>query len=297
MNKRLSRNDILFNAFVTLFSIAALLATLYPLYFVAIASISAPEDIVNGKVILFPSGINFKAYEHIIADSRIWIGYRNTILYTLFGTWFGTAVTVLSGYSLSRKDLPGRGIIMKFMVFTMFFNGGLIPTYLVVKNLHLLNTPLALVIVGSVWVFNIIISKTFFENSIPTELMEAAFIDGCGNFRFFLSVVLPVSKSIIAVVALFYAVGQWNSYFNAIIYVTQRELYPLQLVLREILVQGQVVSTITDSSELEAIAEKQRLAEVVKYGVAIVSSLPLICAYPFLQKYFVKGVMVGSLKG
>jgi putative aldouronate transport system permease protein len=179
----------------------------------------------------------------------------------------------------------------------MFFNGGLIPLYMVVKDLHLLNTPYVLMIVGSVWVFNIIIAKTFFEYTIPNELLEAAFMDGCGNLRFFLSIVLPVSKSIVAVIALFYAVGQWNSYFNALIYVTEKELFPLQLILRGILIQGQALTDVTDASELDALAQMQHIAEVIKYGVVIVSTLPLICIYPFLQKYFVKGVMIGSVKG
>jgi putative aldouronate transport system permease protein len=297
MNKLANKQDLFFNTAVTLLTIAALLVTLYPLFFVAIASISTPDHILVGQVLFWPSGIDFSAYKFILADRDIWLGYRNTVFYTVFGTLFSVIVTLLCGYALSRKDLVGRGWIMKFMVFTMFFNGGLIPTYMVVKSLHLLNTPYVIIVVGSVWVFNIIIAKTFFEHTIPGELMEAAFMDGCGNLRFFLSIVLPVSKSIVAVIALFYAVGQWNSYFNALIYVTKKELFPLQLILREILIQGQALTDVSDASELDALAQRQRIAEVIKYGVVIVSTLPLICVYPFLQKYFLKGVMIGSVKG
>ncbi|QNK57902.1 carbohydrate ABC transporter permease [Paenibacillus sp. PAMC21692] len=297
MFARESKSDILFNIIVTAIALVALLVTFYPLYFITIASISSPEDILSAKVIFKPSGVDFSAYQFIFEDERIWKGYANTILYTVCGTLFGVGVTTLAGYALSRQDLAGRGWLMKVMVFTMFFNGGLIPTYMVVKELNLLNTPFVLMILGSVWVYNIIISKTFFEQTIPKELLEAAFIDGCGNFRFFMSVVLPVSKSVIAVIALFYAVGHWNSYFNALIYVTERKLYPLQLILRDILVQGQTLPAPSDASELEALAEKQRIAEVIKYGVVIVSSLPLLVIYPFLQRFFVKGVMIGSVKG
>ncbi len=297
MLARMNRADIAFDTAVTLIACLALLMTFYPLYFIAIASVSSPEDIVSAKVIFAPSGLSFSAYEYIFQDNRIWKGYMNTIIYTVLGTLLGLAVTTLAGYALSRKDLVGRGLIMKIMVFTMFFNGGLIPTYLVVKELHLLNTPWVLIIIGSVWVYNIIICKTFFEHTISKELLEAAFMDGCGNLRFFISIVLPLSKAIVAVIALFYAVGHWNSYFNALIYVTERKLYPLQLILREILVQGQALQPPTDAAELEALAEQQRIAEVIKYGVVIVSSLPLLCVYPFLQRFFVKGVMIGSVKG
>ncbi|WP_127588999.1 carbohydrate ABC transporter permease [Paenibacillus koleovorans] len=297
MIKRNTKEDIVFDAVILFLAVGALLITLYPLYFVVIASISSPEHILSGQVLFAPRGIDFAAYKFIFQENRIWTGYRNTILYTVAGTSISVVVTILAGYALSRKDLLGRGWIMKLMVFTMFFNGGLIPTYMVVKDLNLLNTPLALILIGSVWVYNIIITKTFFENMIPKELLEAAFIDGCGNWRFFLSIVLPLSKSIVAVIALFYAVGQWNSYFNALIYVSKKELFPLQLILRDILVQGQALSTPTDASELDAFAEKQRIAEVIKYGVVVVSTLPIICVYPFLQRFFVKGVMIGSVKG
>jgi len=293
----MTKGDVVFNTVVTALTVLALLVCLYPLYFVLIASVSQPEDIVSGKVFLLPSGTSFSAYEFIFKEKDIWMGYRNTIFYTVCGTAFGVIVTVLAGYALSRKDLIGRNLIMKIMVFTMFFNGGLIPTYMVVNKLGLINTPFVLIIVGSVWVYNIIIARTFFQSTIPDELLEAAFLDGCGNFRFFVSIVLPVSKAIIAVIALYYAVGHWNSYFNALIYLTKKQLFPLQLILRDLLLQGQQLVSSMDADEIETLVERQRIAEIIKYGIIVVSSVPMICAYPFLQKYFVKGVMIGSVKG
>ena len=199
--------------------------------------------------------------------------------------------------ALSRKELWGRNVIMKLMVFTMFFSGGLIPTYMVVNGLGLVNTRLVLILLGSVSVYNMIIARTFFQNTLPEELFEAAELDGCGTARFFLQIALPLSKAIVAVIALYVAVSHWNSYFTAMIYTTNTKLYPLQLVLRDILILGQSLTNITDASELEAMAERQRIAQIIKYVVIIVSSAPAIAAYPFLQKYFVQGVMIGSVKG
>lgn len=289
--------DRVFNIIVTVISLAALVAALYPLYFVLIASISSPEDITLGKVIFLPSNINFRAYQFVLEEARIWLGYANTIFYTVFGTLLGITVTLLAAFALSRKELKGRGIIMKLFVFTMFFSGGLIPTYIVISRLHLVNTRLVLVLLGSVTVYNMIIARTFFQNTLPEELVEAAELDGCGIARFFFSIALPLSKAIIAVIALYIGVSHWNSYFNAMIYVTSQKLYPLQLVMRDILILGQSLTNITDASELEALAERQRIAQVIKYVVIIISSAPIISVYPLLQKYFVQGVMIGSVKG
>lgn len=293
--KHKSQKDVLFDSTVTVLTVLALLITFYPLYFVLIASISRPEAIFSGKVIFFPSGFDLTAYKFIFAEDRIWRGYINTISYTVFGTLYGTIITLLAGYALSRKDLIGRNLIMKLMVFTMFFQGGLIPTYVLVNSLGLINSYFVLIIVGTVWVFNIIIARTFFQSTLPDELLEAAVIDGCGNLRYFLFIAMPLSKSVIAVIALFYAIGQWNSYFNALIFTTDRKLYPLQLVLRDLLVQGQ--SLAGNTTDLHSRAERQKFAEVIKYATIIVSSLPIICVYPFIQKYFVKGIMIGSVKG
>ena len=295
--KRIGRQDRIFNFIVAFMSLIALIITLYPLYFVLIASISSPENVLAGKVILKPVGVTFSGYEFVFREKDIWLGYRNTIFYTFFGTLFGTAVTIMAGYALSRKDLYGRPVIMKIMVFTMFFKGGLIPTYTVVSSLNLVNSPLVLILLGSVLVFNIIIARTYFQNTLPDELLEASHIDGCGDMRFFLTIAIPLSKAIIAVIALYYAIGHWNSYFNALIYVNKKELFPLQIVIRQILLQGQYLSNAVDSTEIEAIIEMQKIAEMIKYGVIVVSTLPVILLYPFLQKYFVKGVMIGSVKG
>ena len=206
-------------------------------------------------------------------------------------------VTLLAAYASSRSDLPGRGIFIKLALFTMFFNGGMIPTYLVMKNLNLTNTRLILILMGMFICYNMIIARTFFATNIPKELLEAAFIDGCGNIRFFFSIVMPLSKAIIAVIALYIGIQYWNGYFTALIYVTKRDLFPLQLILREILVLGQTLSQGSEGMDVEAIIEMQKISETIKYGVIIVSMLPVMLVYPFIQKYFVQGVMIGSVKG
>lgn len=297
MTIKAGKEDRIFNIVVTAVSAIVLLLVLYPLYFVIIASFSSPEDISLGKVRFLPSGINFSAYKFVLEEWKIWRGYLNTIFYTMCGTLLGMSVTLTAAFALSRKELPGRTVIMKLFVFTMFFSGGLIPTYMVVSGLHLVNTRAVLIIMGTVTVYNMIIARTFFQNSLPEELFEAAELDGCGIGQAFFRIALPCSKAIIAVIALYVGVSQWNSYFTAMIYVTDQKLYPLQLVLRDILIQGQQLTQITDPSEIEALVERQKVAQIIKYVVIIISSLPVICVYPFLQKYFVKGVMIGSVKG
>jgi ABC-type glycerol-3-phosphate transport system permease component len=296
MKTKKFNSDNIFVIIMTVFSVLALIIAIYPLYFVVIASFSSPENISLGKVIFLPSGFNISAYRFVLSEPRIWLGYKNTILYTIVGVMGGSMVTLLASYALSRKDLKFRAPISLFMIFTMFFSGGLIPTYIIVSRLHLINTPYVLMILGSVSVYNAIIARTFFQN-LPGELLDAAQIDGCTNTRFFFCIALPLSKAIIAVIALYYAVGHWNSYFNAMIYVSNRKLFPLQLVLREILVLGQSLTNITDPTEVEALVARQQVAQIIKYVVIIISSLPVICVYPFLQKYFTQGVMIGSIKG
>ena len=272
-----------------------LLVVIYPLYFVIIASISDPDAINSGSVLFLPHGITFEGYIRIFEDKRILMGYRNTLVYTFVGTLLGVMSTLLAGYSLSRKDLVGRNWIMGIIIFTMYFNGGLIPTYMLVKSLGLTNTPWIIIILGSIGVYNIIITRTYFQSTISQELLEAAFIDGCTNEMFFLKIVLPLSKAITAVIALYYAVGHWNSFFSALIYLNDQKLYPLQLILRDILIKSQILQqSITDN---DTIGKQERIAESIKYGVVIISSLPVIMIYPFIQKYFVKGVMIGSVKG
>lgn len=294
-SNRQSAFDIGFDVVSTLLLIVALLIVLYPLYFVLIASISDANSISLGKVILLPKNIDFVGYRRILQDNRIMNGYVNSILYTVASTVIGTITTILAGYSFSRTDLVGRKVLMMVYVFTMYFTGGLIPTYLVVKDVGLLGSPWAVILMGAISVYNIIIARSFFSSSIPVDLYEAAQLDGCSNGRFFISIVVPLSKSIIAVIALYYAVAQWNGYFNALIYLNKQSQYPLQMVLREILLSSQSVQA--DVTDVDAIQEMQRIAATIKYGVIVVASLPMLILYPFIQKYFVKGVMIGSVKG
>ena len=294
-SNRQSAFDIGFDVVSTLLLIIALLIVLYPLYFVLIASISDANSISLGKVILLPKNIDFVGYRRILQDNRIMHGYVNSILYTVASTVIGTMTTILAGYSFSRTDLVGRKALMMVYVFTMYFSGGLIPTYLVVKDVGLLGSPWAVILMGAISVYNIIIARSFFSSSIPVDLYEAAQLDGCSNGRFFISIVVPLSKSIIAVIALYYAVAQWNGYFNALIYLSKQNQYPLQMVLREILLSSQSVQA--DVTDVDAIQEMQRIAATIKYGVIVVASLPMLMLYPFIQKYFVKGVMIGSVKG
>lgn len=294
-SNRQSAFDIGFDVVSTLLLIVALLIVLYPLYFVLIASISDANSISLGKVILLPKNIDFVGYRRILQDNRIMNGYVNSILYTVASTVIGTITTILAGYSFSRTDLVGRKALMMVYVFTMYFSGGLIPTYLVVKDVGLLGSPWAVILMGAISVYNIIIARSFFSSSIPVDLYEAAQLDGCSNGRFFISIVVPLSKSIIAVIALYYAVAQWNGYFNALIYLSKQSQYPLQMVLREILLSSQSVQA--DVTDVDAIQEMQRIAATIKYGVIVVASLPMLILYPFIQKYFVKGVMIGSVKG
>ena len=289
-------SDQIWNVFSILFASIVLILCLYPLYFVLIASVSDPTMVNSGKVILFPKGITFSAYKFILAEKDIWIGYRNTILYTVGSVLVGAAITIPAAYALSRKDLVGKNVVLKFLTFLMFFNGGLIPTYIIVNKLHLLNTAAILIILNCVTVQNIIVARTFFISNIPDELLEAASLDGCGNLQFFYKIVLPLSKSIIAVIVLYIAVWQWNSYFNALIYTTNRNLQPLQMVLRDILIQGQNlnIGEEMDAAMIEYLVE---IANLIKYGVIVMAIVPILCFYPFVQKYFEKGVLVGSVKG
>jgi len=291
----MSKSDIVFLFIVYATVILISVIILYPLWFVIIASISDPNLVATGEVLLLPKGITFEGFKYIFRDPRIWSGYYNTIRYTVVGTMLALFITIPAGYALSRTDMMGRGLIMKLLIVTKYFSGGLIPTYLVVKSLGLVNTPYVLMILGSFSVFNLILCRTYFLNTMPIELQEAAEIDGCGIFQYFMKIVIPLSKSIIAIMVLYYAVGHWNSFFNGLIYVTDSDLYPLQLILRDILITGQSVDPATvDPESLELM---KQIARTIQYGVIIVSSLPVLVLYPFVQKHFVKGVMIGSVKG
>lgn len=271
-----------------------LLLVIYPLYFIVIASISDPAAVARGEVWLIPKGINLDGYQAIFKNKDIWSGYGNSLKYTIIGTAVNIGLTIPAAFALSRNELRGRKFIMTLITFTMFFGGGLIPTYLLVDKLGINNTMWALILPGAVSVFNLIVSRTFFVQSIPEELFEASKVDGCSYFGFFFKIVLPLAKPIIAVMVLMYAVGHWNSYFNALIYIRDRALYPLQVILRELLIQQEAAGMAQDAM---ALAEQQKLADMLKYGVIIVSSLPVLCIYPFVQKHFVQGMMIGSVKG
>ena len=286
--------DKAFQFMLYLLSIALLILVVYPLYFVVIASFSDPSAVASGQVWLWPKEFTLDGYEEILKHSEIWIGYRNTILYTVAGTIFAMIVNIFAAYALSRKDLVGRRFLMLLFIFTMFFNGGLIPTFLTVKDFHLYNTYAVMIVPFAVSTYNIIVARTFFETTIPEELNDAAKIDGCGNLRYFFKRVVPLSKAILAVIGLWTAVGLWNSYFNALIYLKDADKYPLQLILRNILITSNMQMSFGSG---EAMQIAIRLSNLMRYSVIIVSTLPIMCFYPFVQKYFNQGVMIGAVKG
>ena len=291
---RRTRADKAFDLMDYIFLTVAFLLVAYPLYFVVIASVSDPIAVYEGRVIFYPIKPTLEGYRRILSYSTLFTGYKNTLLYTLVGTSINVVLTITAGYALSRKELVGRNIMMMGVMITMIVSGGMIPNYLLVQELNLYNTMWALILPGAVSTWNLIVTRTFFQQTIPDELREAADLDGCSDTAFFLRVVLPLSTSIIAVMILFYAVSHWNSYFNALIYLSSTAKYPLQLVLRNIL----IVNTLDDMvNDVATQAAQQRMGDLIKYGMIIISSLPLLILYPFLQKYFVQGVMIGAIKG
>lgn len=289
-------SELSFSIILAILCVAIFLLIAYPLYFIIIASISDSVLVSTGKVLLFPKGISFFGYSEIFQDSRIWTGYRNTIFYTFAGTAVNLLVTLPAAYVLSRKEFKAAKFIMFAFVFTMFFNGGLIPTYLLMKDLQLINTVWVFIIPFCVNVFYLIIARTFFETSLPKELYEAAAMDGCSHFTYFLKVALPLSKAMLSVIGLYYLVGHWNNFFTGLIYIRSNDLQPLQIVLRDILLSNQVFSGGAGTGGSVG-GYAQRYADQIKYGVIIISTLPILLVYPFIQKYFDKGVMIGSVKG
>ena len=293
-----STDDRIINGAAFLLSALALILTLYPLIYVISASFSDPVAVTRGELWLLPKGITLDGYEMIFDYNPIWTGYRNTIFYAVFGTFLNLMFTLPCAYALSRRDMRGRTVIMLLFTFTMFFSGGMIPTYLSMKQFNLLNTIWSVLVPGMVSVTNMIIARTYFSTSLSWELQEAARIDGCSNTRLFLSIVMPLSMPMIAVITLYYVVGHWNSYFNALIYLSNEKLYPLQLFLRNILLLDQMTEMMEgDSEALQELMRRIQLKESMKFGIVVVSSLPVLVLYPFLQKYFVKGVMIGAIKG
>jgi multiple sugar transport system permease protein/putative aldouronate transport system permease protein len=295
MNVTYTKSDITFYTVITVILTAFFLIVLYPCIFVISASFSSGSAVQAGRVILFPVDVSLEGYKTVFNTGNIWTGFRNSILYTFFGTLINIIMTMTAAYGLSRTDVPGRNGFMLLFTFTMFFNGGMIPTYMLIRNLHMLNTPWALIIPGAIGVYNMIIARTFIQNSIPGELLDAAKIDGCTDIGYYVRIVLPLSKAIIAVLVLFYGVGHWNAYFNPMIYLNTKSLYPLTIFLRDILMATQIdPSTISDPEAQLRLAEA---AAVIKYALIVVTLIPVIIIYPFVQKYFVKGVMIGSVKG
>lgn len=290
--KKISQDKIV-NILFYVIAVLMIIVVIYPLWFVVVASFSNPADVANGEVWLWPKKWDISGYRELFKQAQIWRSYGNTILYTVVGTLIALAVNVPAGYAMSRSDLKGKKWINIFYLIPMFVSGGLIPTYFVVKAFGLLDTFWVMVLPFSVSTYNIIVVRTFFKESLPETLWEAAQLDGCGTFRYFIQFAIPLSKAILAVVGLWTAVGIWNSWFNALIYVQNENLVPLQLLLRRILITNQSLlgaATGTMAQEL------RQLSDMMKYASIVVSTLPIMCLYPFLQKYFNQGVMIGAVK-
>ena len=288
--------DRAFNIFIYVFSALIILIVVYPLIFVLSASFSSPSEIIRGNVIFWPKGLNLDSYKAIISNSRILRGYGNTVFISVVGTAINIAMTTMCAFPLSNKKLAGRNVLTIFITFTMFFNAGMIPNYLLMKDLKLLNSYMVLMLPGAISVYNMLVMRNYFQSSIPGELIEAARMDGCGNLRTLFKIVLPLSKAIMAVMLIFYVAGHWNAYFSAMMYITDKDKYPLQLVLREILIQA---SSYTEEGLGQgfSVVDASLKEVVIQYATIVVSSIPVMLLYPLMQKYFVKGVMIGAVKG
>jgi putative aldouronate transport system permease protein len=292
-NKKILTGDSVFVFFMYLITVLVFIIIAYPLWFIIIASVSNSNLVNIGKVHFWPKDIRWYGYEQVFHDARIWKGYYNTILYVAAGTFLNIAVTMPAAYALSRHEFKARNIVMFYFVFTMFFGGGLIPLYMTVNALHLINTKTILIIMVAVNTYNLIIARTFVEN-IPNELYESAVIDGCSHFRFFFQIVMPLSKAVVSVLILYYAVFHWNDFFNALIFNSDNSNDPLQIVLRRILILNEAFANGNGGVQG---GYAQSSADQVKYAVMIISTVPILCFYPFIQKYFAKGVMIGAIKG
>ncbi|MEU4393012.1 carbohydrate ABC transporter permease [Kribbella sp. NPDC023855] len=289
-----TRSDRIFLIGVKVMLTVALVAVLVPLIYVVANSFSSAGAVSSGQVFLWPVEPSLRAYQEALSDPQILKGYYNSLVYAVGGTFISVTLTIAIAYPLSRKTFFGRNVIMSLLLFTMLFSGGLIPTYLVVQDLGMLNTRWAMVIPSAIGVWQVIIARTFFRSTIPDDLYEAAVLDGASDLRFLWSVVLPLSKPVIAVIALMYAIFQWNTYFDALVYLKDPGLYPLQIVLRNILILN---STTGAAADISATLERQQLANVLKYALIVISSLPVLLIYPFIARHFTKGVMVGAVKG
>lgn len=288
-------NDKFFDAFTLVLLTIVLIIVAYPLYFVIIASFSNPAQVSNGNVMFIPKGFTLDGYKAVFKESQVVRGFLNSLLYTFIGTSVNLVVTLPAAFALSRPNLKGKGFIMVFFILPMYISGGMIPTYLVVKNLNLYNSMWSLILPGAISIYNLIICRTFFANTIEQGLVEAAKIDGCSNWKFFFHIALPLSKAIIAIMVLFYGVAHWNAYFNSMIYLRDMEKFPLQLILRTLLMKIPKATEI--AGNVQEAQRQLQIAELMKYSLIVVSSIPVLILYPFVQKHFVKGVMIGSLKG
>jgi putative aldouronate transport system permease protein len=289
-----STGDKVFLIAIYAILIVVLIVVLYPLIYILSSSFSSPSAVSSGSVWLWPVAFSLKGYEALLNTPQIVTGYANSLFYTAAGTIISVTLTVMIAYPLSRRSFFGRNGLMMLITFTLLFSGGLIPTYMVVKELGLIDTRWALLIPNAIWVWQVIIARSFFQNSIPEELLEASEIDGCSDLRFIWSVVIPLSKPILAVLLLIYAVGQWNAYFDALIYLKSADKFPLQLILRSIIIQNNSGNTVADALKQ---VERQQLSDLLKYSLIVVATLPVLIIYPFVQRYFVQGLLVGSVKG
>ena len=289
-----AEDKVLYTISYTLLTLI-IIVTMYPLIFVLSSSFSSGEAVTGGRVLLWPVDFSTQGYKIIFSYKAVWTGYKNTIIYTLGGTAINLVLTIMAAYPLSRKDFYGRKLYMTIFMITMFFSGGMIPKYILMSDLKLTNTRWSILLYGAIGISNLIIMRTYFINSIPSELLEAARIDGITDWGYLFRIVLPLSKTIMAVVAMYYAVGHWNSYFSAMMYLRDRELRPLQMVLRDILSSSRM--DLSEIQDAEVLAQMAGAADVMKYALIVVAAVPILCVYPFIQKYFEKGVMIGSVKG
>lgn len=293
-----SKDDLAVDTAVLLLTIVTLIIVVYPLIFVLSASVSEPLSVVRGEVRLLPVGFTLEGYGRILEYKPVWRGYANTIVYTVCGTIVSLVATIPGAYVLSRREIRGHGFFTTYFAITMFFNAGLVPTYLAVQSYGMLDTMWPLILGSAVSMSHLIVVRTYFNTSIPKDLSEAAFIDGCSDFRLFFEIMLPLAKPVIAVIALYAAVAQWNSYFKPLIYLSDPTKYPLQVHLRNILIMGETTDFMgSDADELADMVRLRQLRESMKYGLIVVSALPMLCVYPFLQRFFMKGIMMGSVKG
>lgn len=293
--KHASKGDKVFYTIVFIILTLFFLIVLYPVIFVVSASFSSGSAVQAGKVLLLPVEPNVEGYKIVFNTPSIWMGFANSIFYTVTATLLGVAMTMITAYVMSRRDLPGRNFFMLYFVFTMFFSGGIITGFLLIRSLGIINTRWAMILPGMLSVYNMIIARTFIMSSIPEEMLEAAKIDGCSDIGYFFRIVLPLSKAIIAVLVLFIGVYHWNAYFNAMIYLHKKELFPITLALKDILLSSQIDPATVQDPELQA--QIAKAADIIKYALIVVSMVPILLIYPFIQKYFVQGVMIGSVKG